>query len=443
MPDLPEEPMTVVRLTVDSFKRLRACNLSPSPTGLVPVRGPNAQGKSSTIESMLSAFGIERPSLPITEGEHGSDIVVELANEAGETLLVVKQHWKRDSAGKAKPKLSVEAADGTPYGSPAAVMKQLVGFAADPGAFLDMKAEDQVKTILGVLGLTDALAALEDDASGLYEKRRDLGRDSDRLGKAAGALVAEVDGLPAPPTEGTIEELTARLLAAKDHNAAIDGHRQIQAAAASRGTEAAGRLELLHAEVVKLEADVQAQRDAWEHAKSELAGIGEPLDTAPIEQALAAHEESTRHDARRELMQSTVAEATAAQEEHTAVEAQLATKRGEIADLLGTVTFPVEGMSYDHETKVIMVGEIPFASASQGERLRIAAAVAMAGAPIIKAIFVREGSLLDHASQAILSEIAAANKFQLWLEIVDEPDPTTGERTAGIWIEDGEAEQVE
>jgi len=442
MPTLPDEPMTVVRLTVDSFKRLRAAHLSPSPTGLVPVRGPNAQGKSSTIESMLSAFGIERPSLPITEGEHGSDIVVELANEAGEVLLVVRQHWSRDSAGKAKGKLSVEGADGTPFGSPAAVMKELVGFAADPGAFLDMKAPDQVKTILGVLGLSDALDALESDAKGLYDKRRDLGRDSDRLSKAAAALVAEVDGLPAPPTDGSIEELTARLTAAKDHNAAIATHQQTQRSAAQRGTEAKERLVRLQAEVQKLEDEIQAQRDAWESAKSELAGIGEPLDTAPIEQALAAHEEATKHAARREMMQQAVAAAEEASDAHEDVKCLLEEKRLDIAQLLDGVQFPVDGMSYDADAKVIKVGDIPFESASQGERLRIAAAVAMAGAPKIRAIFVREGSLLDHESQAVLADIAAANKFQLWLEIVDEADPETGARAAGIWIEDGEAEVV-
>jgi len=441
MPEIPTDPMTVVRLTVDSFKRLRAAHLTPSPIGLVPVLGKNTDGKSSTIESMLSAFGIERPLLPITQGEHSSDVVVELANEAGQVLLVVRQHWSRDSAGKAKARLSVEGADGTPFASPAAVMKELVGFAADPGAFLDMKPEDQVKTVLAVLGLAEQLDALESDAKGLYDQRRDVGRDADRLSKAAAQMVSEVEGLPPPPAGGSIEELTTQLTRAKDHNAAIDAQHQAQAAARSRGEEASARLVRLREEILKLEQEIEAQRGAWSAAKSALDGMGGLIATLPILQALAAHEEASRYAGRREQMLGTVEEANVAVAAHGAVDAKLAAKREEITALLAGVAFPIPGMAYDPDEKQITLAGIPLQQASQGEKLRVAAAVSMAGAPRIRAIFVREGSLLDRQSQALLAEIALANKFQLWLELVDEPDPVTGVRRAGIWIEDGEARE--
>jgi len=142
-------------------------------------------------------------------------------------------------------------------------------------------------------------------------------------------------------------------------------------------------------------------------------------------------------------MNNTLAESRDAKAAHMKSDAELEAKRAEIRELLASTQFPVDGMRYDQESRQITILDIPFSNASQGERLRVAAAVAMAGAPRIKAIFVREGSLLDGSSLKVLAEIASANGYQLWIEIVDEPNPETGARAAGIWIEDGEAVTVE
>jgi len=451
--------MTVVELRVDSYKRMRAAHVVPSATGLVLVRGKNAAGKSTLIESMLDALGAEKADLPITEGEHAAEVVVNLGE------LVVTKKWTRDSAGKAKAVLTVEAADGVPKKGPAGVLKELRSVFADPVAFLELTAAEQVKKVLEVLGMDVDLAKMEAFETHYYDLRRLVGRDVDRLGKAVAEIASEVEGLPAPPAESSIEALTAELQAAKDHNALSARYRQAMGAAESRGKEAAARLERLELEVVKLEAEVVEQRQAWQQAAEGAKGH-EPVDVSLIVEALTAHEDAAKHAGRRELLESTRSQHEEARAKHEHADAGLEQARRNIAELLGGADFPVDGMAYDHEAKTLTIGGIPFGQASQAERLKAAASIAMAGSPAIKVMFAREGSLLDAESRQQLAYLAEAAGFQLWLEVVDSPLDECAfegcgnpaelhgargmmdhefEKPAfdgeGIWIEDGEAFQ--
>ena len=423
--------MTVVRLDVDSYKRLRAAHVTPTPTGLVLVRGKNAAGKSSLIESMLEALGAEKSELPITEGEHTAEVVVDLG------AIVVRKKWTRDSGGKAKPTLTVEAADGSAVKGPAGVLKELRSHFADPVAFLDMLPAEQVKTVLSVLGLAEELDRLEALAAGHYERRRDLGRDVDRLAKALAEIQSEVEGLPVPPTEGTIDELATELQRIKEHNAVIEQGLYTMHFAEERGKEATARLARLQEEVANQETAIANQRGAWASASESIKGK-EREDPEPIVERMRAHEEAAKHAGRRELMESTRGSHAAAVELRDTAEGGLFGARSEIASLLGSATFPVDGMAYDHEAKVITIGGIPFSQASQAERLKAAAAIAMAGSPAIRVMFAREGSLLDEESRVQLATIAEASGFQLWLECVD-----SNAAGAGVWIEEGEAFQNE
>lgn len=456
----PLPAMTVVRLDVDSYKRLHAAHVTPTPTGLVLVRGKNAAGKSSLIESMLEALGAEKSELPITEGEHTAEVVVDLG------ALVVRKHWTRDSGGKAQAKLTIEAADGSAVKGPAGVLKELRSHFADPVAFLEMPPAAQVKTVLAVLGLDEELDRLEALAAGHYEKRRDLGRDVDRLAKALAEISSEVEGLPVPPTEGTIDELATELQRIKDHNAGIEQGLAAMSLAEERGKEATARFERLQAEVATLGAEIDNQRGAWKIASASIEGK-EYEDPEPIVEHMRAHEETSKHAGRRELLESTRVTHADAQEIHAQAEAGLQATRDAIATLLGSATFPVDGMAYDHEAKVITIDAIPFSQASQAQRLKAAAAIAMAGNPAIRVMFAREGSLLDEESRMQLAVLAKENQFQLWLEVVDDkPDECAfvgcgmpkSEHEAGaidhyfeepafsgsgVWIEEGEAFQLE
>ena len=431
----PTSDLTVVGLRVDNYKRLLAADLHPTAKGLVPVRGKNAQGKSSLIGSMLDALGATRASadaLPITEGQREATVVLDLGE------IVVRKHWTRDrDGGTAKASLSIVAKDGGKVRGPAAVLKELRGHFADPVAFLDLKAPEQVKVVLSTLGLDEHLARLEAQAEAHYDARRDVNRDVTRLNGALTELEQEVGGLPAPPTDGTLAEAVEAVTAAKDFNADRAKALAAMEAAARRGRALKERVEQLELELEQAKADHAAAGKEWTEAATDAKRFGDEADMAPLTAAVMAHEAAARHQGRRDLLDSTrveweVATATAEQ-----ADAELEATRAEIHELLSGTEFPVDGMAYDHEAKSLSLNGVPFSQASQAERLKVAAAVAMAGDPRIKVLFATDCSLLDDDSLAQLAEMADARGFQLWAEIVD--SKAAG---SGVWVEDGNATEA-
>lgn len=421
---------TVVSLTVEAYKRLSAATLHPSPSGLVAIRGKNEQGKSSTIESMLDAMGAEKAERPITNGEHAAQVVMKLGDD-----LVVTKRWTRDAAGKAKPALTIEM-DGAKVSSPAGVMKQLRGQIADPVGFMEMAPADQVKTVLRVLGLDEQLEALEAEAELEYVKRRDLGRDADRTEKAAEELAGEIAAagdIELPP----IDELTAALQAAQTHNDRGTTAAMQRAHAERDGKRLAEEIKRTKIELANLEERKGECAEEWKRLNGELQHF-EPADVDAIAAQIDQHEEATRLKARAELAAAAAADAKEARAKHLECDERLEAKRAEIQELLESVPFPVDGMTYDSLTKQLMIGGVPIGQASQGQKIKIACAVAMAGKPSIRVMFVRDGSLLDDDNVELLAGIAEEKGWQLWLEqVASENDGS------GIWIEDGEAFEPE
>jgi len=423
------EPMTVVSLEVDSFQRLTAANVRPSPSGLVEVQGRNAQGKSSLIEAMMAGLlgKAGASDLPITEGEHGAEVKIDLGE------IIVTRKWTRDSGGSPKSKLSVTAADGSTIRSPQGVLDYLTGQFADPVSFLGMRPADQAKTVLGITGLDADLARLEDEAEGIFDRRRDANRDHDRLAQAASRIAEEVRGLPEPPTEGSIEELTAQLQQANETNAEVDRLMSVQRESRERGTELGERRQRLLAEIEQIDVSLEEHRSRWSDADAQLKEVTR-VETAPIAEALKAHEDAQRFQGRRDLLASTQESLAQAEQSRESLNADLEAKRAEINELIAGAPFPIDGMSYDSETKAIAINGIPFSKASQAERLKAAAAVALAGTAKIRVMFIRDASLLDHASLEVLVKAAEESGFQVWAEIVANEN-----NGVGIWIEDGVA----
>ncbi len=80
---------------------------------------------------------------------------------------------------------------------------------------------------------------------------------------------------------------------------------------------------------------------------------------------------------------------------------------------------------------LILMNGVPFDQASDAEQLRASLAIAMSLNPKLRVIRVRDGSLLDEDSMAIVSKMASDKDFQVWIEKVD------GSGKVGFVLEDG------
>lgn len=96
---------------------------------------------------------------------------------------------------------------------------------------------------------------------------------------------------------------------------------------------------------------------------------------------------------------------------------------------ISAANFPVEGLGFS-DSGVTYRG-LPFRQASTAQQLRISVAVAVAMNPKLRVFLVRDGSLLDEESMAILHSLAKEHDCQLWIEDRECRDPAT------LVIEDG------
>jgi hypothetical protein len=437
MPIQQDKPsLTIVGLQVDAYKRISVAEIHPAATGLVPVRGRNAQGKTSLIGSMLDVLGAVK-SGPLTINTESEDAVVVL--DLGE--IVIRKHWHVTEAGKQKAALSITGADGGKVSRPAEVLKELRGHFADPVAFLSLPPAEQVKVVLSVLGLSEQLDALEAIAATHFDARRNLKRDVIRTKGAVDELELEVGGLPAPPTDGTMGEAIEALKAGKDHNAEVAAAGSNVFEISQRGAACAKRLASLSEQIEDLQQAHHAEAlererlaGAYTEAKANSLALGSAVDIDPLTATVAAFEGAARHQARRELLDQVKGEHEAAKESRDGAVDALTATRNEIDELLVGTAFPDPAMTYDAEAKTLVLNGIPFEQASQAERLKAAASVAMAGNPRIKVLFATDCSLLDDESLAELASLADARGFQVWAEIVD-----SNAEGAGVWMEDGKA----
>ena len=90
---------------------------------------------------------------------------------------------------------------------------------------------------------------------------------------------------------------------------------------------------------------------------------------------------------------------------------------------------PVPGMSLGDG--VVLLNDVPFDQASDGEKLLASTKMAMAANPTLRLVLIKDGSLLDKKAMESLAKIAEENNFQIWIERVE------GSGKVGFVIEDG------
>lgn len=91
---------------------------------------------------------------------------------------------------------------------------------------------------------------------------------------------------------------------------------------------------------------------------------------------------------------------------------------------------PVEGLTFD--SRGVFYKGLPFdkRQLSQEEVIRVSFALAIAAAPNLRNVLIRDGAMLDNKHRAIIAEMAEAAGVQVYMEVV-------GDHGAMIVFEDG------
>jgi DNA repair exonuclease SbcCD ATPase subunit len=389
--------MRIVQLRANNFKRLVAVEITPDGD-LVLLSGRNDAGKSSVLDAIWAALGGKGacPGKPIREGAEKGDVRLELDNG----LVVERTFTPKGSY------LKVTADDGTKqFNKPQDMLDALVGkIAFDPLAFARKKPKEQVEELLNVVDVGLDLEAHELERTALYDKRADANREVKRLD---GALAGQKRYDDAPAALVSAGDLAAEITEAEKHN--------------TERMEIGNRLR-------QIEEKMRALHQEKEALEKRFAASGR-IDVDVLKARLAtveADNEKVRANERHDQLANELDKAKAVAADQ-AIALKLHDERKETA--LAAAKFPVEGLSFNDEG--VLYNGIPFAQCSSSEQLKVAVAIAMAANPDLRVIQIREGSLLDRESLDVIAELAGANDYQIWAEVVDESG------NLGVVIEDG------
>lgn len=418
--------MRIIRLQAEGFKRLVAVDITPEGN-LIEVRGNNGNGKSSVLDAIFAALAGAgaAPEKPVREGEEAAVIRLDLGE------LIVTRYFTASGTTN----LKVTTPEGAAFGSGQTMLDKLVGaISFDPLEFLSLKPAEQAEELRKLVDLVDPetgemidLATISSDRARLYAERRDVNRD----GTAVKARIEAAGGVRHVPDDApNRDELLAKLTGAAEKNARIERER-------ARRVARDERLASLDKEIDELEARLAAMK-AERVGIADAAGRESPLelleDVDLLRDKLAEADrvdENRRANAAREGL---IAEFEALKARSTELTASIAELDKRRAEAIAAAKMPVEGLELslleDGALGVLFNG-VPFSQASDAERLKVSAAVAMAANPKLRVLRLKDASLLDKGAVEALREMASANDFQIWAEFVGDEGP-------GIVMEAGE-----
>lgn len=457
-------------ITITNFKRISTLDITDADRAIVVLGGRNGQGKSSAMDAIATALGGGKliPAEPIRKGSDKGEVSVTTDDE-----ITIKRTFAKREDGTVSSSLTIRTADGmSPRGAQGWLDARLGNLAVDPVAFMGLPADKQAERLREIAGIDTR--PLDAKRRAIYDERRDIGRDGTTEKGRLDAMPHYPDSQTEPvrpsldkPAIVNAADILDELARATETERAAERAATAQQQAEDAATRKQDEAESKRRDVADLERRLEIARQALmmadEHAEAagkiandkraeSVKAAAAIIDPAPI-RARLADVERINSEARAKAEAQNVAARAAADEANRKREANLrraeqdkrvqalrddyAAKTAAIeaidsekAATLRAARFPVDGLGFS-ETGAVTYQSVPLEQASGAEKLRVSMALALAGDPEIRVVLIRDASLLDDDSMALVASMAEERGAQVWLERVGDRDP------GAIVIEDG------
>lgn len=421
--------LEITAIDARNFKRLDEVRVEPSEGNrhLLLIAGNNTAGKSSLMDALTVVLG-GKDALPADPVRHGADKAVVTVELDGGRYTITRTVSGR---GKdLKTSLRVVGPDG-PIAAPQTWLDGIVaGRFLDPVAFLHLSAKDQRQVLLELVGVD--VDAIDAERKAVHDERTTINRD------AKGAQ-ARLDAIGAPPAEPPPTRPLAEIQADGERIAA-----RIAEAAAAKASHAMAvkQYEARLADVDRLTAERERLLAEVERVTAQLGALkaaiadGPPAEASIDTSALEAQRAELRREQQAAIARSTWETAVAshrAQVERAAADVERLRAEAEVKTIalvaiderkareLNAAKMPIDGLHVVDDG--LWLNGVPFAQASQAERLRCALAIAMRQSPRFRDVWVRDGALLDDDGIEIVRKVAEEMDCRVWLEVVGEDEP--------------------
>jgi DNA repair exonuclease SbcCD ATPase subunit len=406
--------MRIIQLTANNVMRLRAVDITPGPDPVVTIGGDNAQGKSSVLDAILMALGGKGyvPAEPVRRGEEKAEIVIDL----GDLVVTRKINADRTTSLKVAKKGERRGMQ-----SPQSLL-DLCDF-PDPLEFIGLAPKAMAERLRQLSGVD--FSELDRERADAYEERTETGRQAKALHAQHEAATVHGD---APDDPLVVKELMAELKRRQEVNEGHDDLFVMEGAAEAEALGAADLVRDLEKQLIKARHELEKAESVFEEMKERTADL-EYEDLAEIENQIAGAEAQNAKLADNRRAAQLGEDAERADRRYAKLDATIAEIDAEKARLLAESKLPVKGLSFTADG--VTFRGTPFDQASQAEQIQVAVALGVVQSPEIRVQVVRNGSLLDKKSMAMLGRMAEKYDAQVFVERVGDADPDA------IIIEDG------
>lgn len=414
--------LKIESLDVSNFKRLRAAHIKPDGS-LVVVGGANGAGKSSALDAVFAAIGGKDalPAKPLRKGEKKGHVEVDLGE------YIVRRTFTEAGGGT----LTVKTREGAAYSSPQAILDKLYGaLSFDPIEFARMEPKKQAATLRALVGLDTT--KLDADRKATFDQRTEVNR---KLRELEAVIAQTPHHNDAPEAEVSAAALMAEMTDAQNRNAANAAARRRVADLISAGGAVSREITSIQEQIVALQEKLDAACARHESLTAQIAEADKTAaalvddDLAPIRARIEAADGDNAKVRANAARAAKIESAKRGREQSDALTAKLDAIDTEKAAMLAAAKFPVDGMGFDEDG--VTLDGLPFEQASSAQKLRASVAMGLALNPRLRVLLVRDGSLLDSDSLAMVAQMAADADAQVWVERVGHGDEVT------VLIEDG------
>lgn len=347
------EPVTIAAIEAENVKRVRAVELTPTPSGLTVIGGSNAQGKTSVLDAITWALGGDRyrPENPKRAGSM-SDPHVRIELSDG---IVAERKG-------AKSALTVTDTTGRKAGQ--RLLDEVIGkIALDLPKFLGGSDKERTEILLQTLGIEGRLEVAERDIAKAEQDRLVAGREAKRLTATAESLPGDADG---PTDTVSVYSLTQELESAQEQVA--------------KARNLAYRIECNRYEIDRLKAKIKIVQDQIDADTAEAERLNPNVpDVESLRQQIADAETTNRERAENAAKRAAIEQAQAAEEELATANQAVERARASRKSLMDGAPMPLDGLAVDDG--LISYNGQPWSQMSGAERLRVACAVAHAAKP--------------------------------------------------------------
>jgi hypothetical protein len=414
-------PVRLVSFRVENVLKIKAVSYTfDEKQHALIISGDNAAGKSSVIRALVMALcgKAALSSEPLRRGATKGFVDIHLKGASLE-LHVEWTITPKDSY------LKVTGTDNKPITNPTTTLKAIIGeLSFDPRKFAAMDPKEQVAVLQEVAGIS--MADLDAKKEKLSQERLLLGRD---LKAADGAVSLAPEYADAPKEEVSVAALSQELQAIQDKNRerdefvnfATDAARKV-ADAEKNVAQAEKNIEALKASLVKAEAIMESWQKALELAKeseknAQAKVSATPITaTAPIIEKIAQAEGVNKKVSANKRKAELVAAAEKIRGKHQDAARSLERLEAERQERMLSAKFPVSGLGFD--VGGVTYNAIPLQQASAAEQMRVWVGVGLAKNPMLRLMYIEDGSLLDRDSIKNLYDLAEEHDALLLIERV-------------------------